>query len=179
MFENELKPSTVTQECFEIYDSQTDKEIDIKEVVYNPLAKQVVIAIEPNYLYGLSCEVKINNSLVYMDGSTAQATAVTTELMPEYACDLYEVSVKRIKLYGEFEAIAHPNPYEDFVAKVTVINASKEQQTKRMRIYKNDEVNLPLVDTIITIEADSTAEFVYSIDGVDWDTNDVINTKIS
>ena len=177
-FDDNFKPDTVTTECFEVRDSLTDEKIDIKEVAYSPFTRQVVLVVEPDYLYGLDCEVDINDKLVYMDGSATNPQTVTAEITPEYSCDLYGVAVKSIRLYGQVQSIPCPVSNEDFVAKVAVLNATNQKQTKRLKVYRNDEADLLLIDTIVTVDADSTKEFIYSIEGVKWERSDVLRAEI-
>ena len=55
----------------------------------------------------------------------------------------------------------------------------QEKQTKRVIIYKNQDEEYPFIDEVITIEANSTAEFNYYIPGIDWNIDDVISAKIA
>ena len=138
-----------------------------------------MFTVGSNQLFGPGCDIETSNNLVYLNGSMVQPTMFTTELMSEFVCEPYGVSVKGISLYENSVAIAQPTPYKDFVANVTVVNASKEKQTKRVMIYKNQDEEYPFIDEVITIEANSTAEFNYYIPGIDWNIDDVISAKIA
>lgn len=115
---------------------------------------------------------------MYANGSSVQPTMFTAELMSEFVCEPYGVSVNGLRLYENSVAIAYPNPYKDFVVKVMIVNASKEQQTRRLKIYKNELADQPLIDEVISIEANSTAEFDYYVPGIDWGSNDVLNAEL-
>ena len=164
---------------FSVIDRASGDEIEITEAVYKPLSKEVVLSVKPVYLYGLDCTVEISDKgLPSMDGSTFYRDSIQAELLPGYDGNLYDVSIEAIRLYNLNATIPYPNNNEDFVAKVYMVNPTREKQTRTLILYKNNNESTPFFKTTITIDAESEKEQFFNIEGMLWKTEDVLNGKI-
>lgn len=178
-FEGGLVPSSVTTEKFAVYDNTSGNSIDIAGVFYEPRQQNVVLSVKPDFLFGLDCTVELKKGLKDSEtGTELQPAIVNGEIMPGFLDDLYGVSVRGIRMYNKRESIISPKPYEDFSVVVTVANGTSVKKTQRMIIYIDDKKSSPLIDAKVTVEANSTAEFTYAVEGMSRDSGNVVKAEI-
>ena len=178
-FDGGLVPSSVTTEKFAVFDNTFGNSIEIAGAIYEPRQQNVVLSVKPEFLFGLDCTVEIKEGLKALEtGTELQPTIVDGEIMPGFSDDLYGVSVRGIRMYNKNESLIYPKPYEDFSMVVTVANGTSEKKTERMIIYINDEKSSPLIDTEVTVEANSTEEFTYAVEGMNWKPENVVKAEI-
>lgn len=164
---------------FSVIDSASGDVIEITEAVYKPLSKEVILSVKPVYLYGLDCTVEISDKgLPSIDGSTFYRDSVKAELLPQYDGNAYDVSIETIRLYNANTSIPYPSNNKAFVAKVYIVNPTRENQTRTLIMYKNNNESTPFFKTTITIDAESEKEQFFNIEGMSWKTEDVLNAKI-
>lgn len=94
--------------------------------------------------------------------------------------EIFGVGVKEIRFYDLYDnQILYPNSNEPFKVKVLVANATKEKQSRVLKMYLNDNETAPFInESIDNIAAESTFEYTYSVEAFDWQAFDVLNFKM-
>ena len=137
------------------------------------------MSVKPEFLFGLDCTVELKEGLKGLaTGTELQPAIVDGEIIPGFFDDLYGVSVRGIRLYDKYKSIISPKPYEDFSVVVTVANGTTEKKAERMIVYINEEKSSPLITATITVEANSTAEFTFAVEKINWKPENVIKVEI-
>ncbi len=173
-----LMPSTATADKFTVYD-EAGNNISVNKLLYDPYNNQVVLTVTPEEELGRGCEVEIAPTLRYMDGTSASGGAmIQSEIALDYECDVYDLSVKRVKLYNNSGGvISAPSENVPFVVKVVFANGSNMSLTKQLKIYKNKMEKI-FIDEEITVPACSTLEKSYNIGAGAWSGDDVLKVKL-
>ena len=172
-------PSTAIPENFEVYDVAQNKAIEVKEVLYVPLENRIVLTVEPNILYGLDCRTVLKPGLIYEDNTSPDNKKISGEISPESICTPYDVSIQSLKLYdSNNNNIFKILPFESFKVKATIINATDEQQVRRLVLYRNEALNSEIFSKIITVEANKTLTLVCSVGGMNWGSEDILSARL-
>jgi len=179
-FDEDLNPSSVTEEYFTIAENGTGKELTIANVLYKPASKQVVLTVGPEQLVGLNCTTTLKKGLMYLDGTSLPEDEVVVEnIIPEYMCSVDGVSIKNLLVYTSGVSCVRPKANVKFSVKVVVINATDRTLTRQIKLYKNDEVSICDGQETI-IPAYGTVELVFNdLIVSEWNEDDELTAGIS
>jgi len=176
----QLNPSTVEIGNFAVYDAN-ENPVEITDVLYEPRSNKITLTVLPEQMLGRDCTVKFKSGLMYLDTNQSVGEAAETgSISSEYLGLLYCVSVKGIKLFDKETGagIVYPVSNQPFNAVITVVNATNEQQTKTLKVYKNHKTYEPFIDATIVVPANSAKDFTYEINGILWEDGDYISTSV-
>ena len=177
-FEKALKPLSVTSENLSLYDSVGGQKIPIAEVLYSPLERAIYLTALPIEIPAAECRVEPSENVTYLDGTALEAAEYEGIFKYAYTTSPYDVSVKQIKLTQDEKPILYPESKSEIQLYVTVVNSTREQQNKTLKLYLNDNQDEALVCDEIVLEADSETELIYTVECNDWQKQDLLNAVV-
>lgn len=172
--DNELLAASLVPDAFEVYDNTSGEEILVKEVQYTSANTGVVLVFEPDYLFGCECTVK-PTGVMSLSGEEITDVEKIVNLKRTFDSSVFGMFVKSVAIYSGGWVLA-PQPNTPFRADVTVVNASAVSQTGKLTLAIND--NEPFLTEEVRLEAGETREFVFNVDGIDWQKSDILNAEI-
>jgi len=161
-------------DAFEVYDNISGEEISVKEVQYTSANTGVVLVLEPAYLFGGTCRVKLTG-VKSLSGEKVTDVEKIVHIKRTFDSSVFGMFVKSVAIYSDGWVPA-PRPYTPFRATVTVVNASAVSQTGELTLAVND--NEPFLTREVTVEAGETKNFIFNADGIDWQKDDILNAEI-
>ncbi len=176
-FEKAVKPLSVVSENFSLYDSVSGQQIPITEVLYSPFKRAIYLTALPIEIPAAECRVAPSENVTFLDG-TALESEYEGNFAYSYTTSPYDVSVKQIKLTQDEKPILYPESKSEVKLYVAVVNSTREQQSKTLKLYLNDNQDVALVCDEIVLEADSETELIYTVECNEWEKQDLLHAVI-
>lgn len=174
--ESELSPSTVTKENFSVYDITDYGNVEIEEVLYEPLLRKTTIVLNPQMVYNKYAIVSSDN-VKSLSGESV-ATEYTADIKAGYDVEIGGASVLDISFYNGNKRISRPVGRMPLTIRITIANSSSHIQERDLFVYLNNDKEKPLISSKISIEAADTAEFVFGLLEREYSDNDVVNINL-
>ncbi|MBR5157489.1 MAG: hypothetical protein IKW59_06960 [Clostridia bacterium] len=176
-FEKAINPLSAASENFSLYDGIGGQKIPIAEALYSPLERAIYLTALPIQIPDVSCRIVPSESVAYLDGTPLSAE-YEGNFAYNYTTSPYDVSVSQIKLTQDEKPILYPESKSEIQLYVTVVNSTREQQSKTLKLYLNDNQDTALVCDEIVLEADSETELIYTVECNDWQKKDLLHAVI-
>lgn len=171
---DELLAASLVPDALEVYDNISGEEIPVKEVQYSSANTGVVLVLEPSHLFGCESIVKLTG-VKSLSGEQLTDVERIANLERTFDSSIFSMFVKSVAIYSDGWVLA-PQPYTPFRVTVTVVNASKTSQTGELALATSD--NEPFLTKEVTMEAGETRKFIFNVDGMDWQKDDILNAEV-
>lgn len=177
-FDQTLQPDTVTSENFVIYDGSTGHELVISDTVYLPQNRMAYISVQSWWPPAVNCRIRLSDAIKSIDGEPITENELDGVLVCSYATDAYGMGVKNVRIIQNGKVELYPDDSSEIELRVLVVNASDTEQTQKLLLYLNDDIDTPLVEDSVTVSSNSEKEFVYTISGFKWSNEDLLYAEI-
>lgn len=174
-FECALQPSTVLMDNFTIQGRTTEQQTNVTEVVYLPQSKTAILSVRSCDLKEVNCQTMISDELSYLDSTQEISSVLDSVFIRSYACEAFSMSVKSVEIIQNGVSVLHPLASETFDIHVKVINTSDVEQTGKLTLYLNENIDTPIISEEISVKENSENDLIYSFSGIDrWNVRDVL-----
>lgn len=174
--DGEVNPATLTKENFSVYDNTDIQETEVKEVLYNPVSKEVTLVIDPQTVYNLYT-VSVADDVKMLSGEAA-AGSYTAQVNAGYEVGIDDIGIVDMSFYYGDRRLSRPTGTIPLDVKITVLNSSASEQERILTLYLNDDTEHPLVSSKVTLKAADTTEFTFGLAEREYIDTDVVNIKL-
>ncbi len=174
--DSELNPAKLTKENFSVYDNTDIQETEVKEVLYNPVSKEVTLVIDPQTVYNLYT-VSVADDVKTLSGD-AGIGSYTAQINAGYDVGTDDIGILDMSFYYGNRKLSYPTGIIPVNIKITVLNSSDSAQERNLVIYLNDDTDNPLVSSKVTLKATDTTELTFAVAEREYFDSDVVNIML-
>ena len=158
--DTELNPYTVKKENFCVYDEDS-MEVEVKEALYNPLEKKVILVLEPEMVYN-SYMVYASDAVKDVSGNSAASESEIC-INTAYEVGIDGLGVSDLAFFGRNGRIFNPEGKMALAVRIRIQNQTPDMQNRKLKVYLEDSEENPLVLSDVKLNAASTGEFVFRL----------------